>query len=206
MSANKFATGADMPLPVLGILGLPEHLTAFSIGVESKGLIEITCSYLVMQEAMAAAQEGLKPLFAKYRLARIEDGPGTANDAITGKSSASSSQAGNATDRFAASFDRLAEAIELCTKRLEPTGVISAPSEMIVGESPAFDDPTSAKLDELIAEQRKTNDLLAALCRAAKPSPSIISPDGVGRSVVGTTELAPTMPLTPLRKPEPGPP
>jgi hypothetical protein len=55
-----------------------------------------------------------------------------------------------------------------------------------VGELASFEDPTPAKLDELIAAQKRTNELLEALCSALCGADTALEsrPDSADPSIV----------------------
>jgi hypothetical protein len=74
--SEELATGAELVTPILGIPGLPQHITALALKVDAKGFVQIDCSFLVEKGQVGKMQEAWAPLFAKYRLVRIgEDQP-----------------------------------------------------------------------------------------------------------------------------------
>lgn len=73
--STELATGAELVGPILGIPGLPDHITDFAMKIDGKGSVEISCSFLVEKGQLEQMQRAWQPMFAKYRLVKHEDSP-----------------------------------------------------------------------------------------------------------------------------------
>ena len=65
---TTLANGPELILPLLGIEGLPKHLTSFALRCKDNGLVEIQCEFHVEETLMQAIAEKWEPVLAEYVL------------------------------------------------------------------------------------------------------------------------------------------
>jgi hypothetical protein len=73
---KELMPSANVLLPVLGILGLPESLmTNFKLVMSASGLVRVQVEYLVDKEQFKALDGYLRPIFAEYELVKCDPRP-----------------------------------------------------------------------------------------------------------------------------------
>jgi hypothetical protein len=73
--SNEFMTIAEVVMPLLGMDGLPRHITKFELVGTGMGLMEVRCEFILEKQQYADMDNLLRPVFAKYQLVKMEASP-----------------------------------------------------------------------------------------------------------------------------------